>query len=264
MKSYQYPILVIVFVLFLVGCGPSEQDIQDALVQTQTSIATNTNTPQPTATETSLPTSTPTYTKSPKPTNTPGPTKTRTKMPTYTPTPEPIILTGSGDSVVDLKNWDRAGIAEISYNGSGNFVVKNYNASGENLDLLVNTIGAYHGSVPINFFDDEKTTRFEVKASGEWEIKIISILDGRWEIIPSTFSGNGDDVIMLIGGTPDLIKVDATNASRNFVIWAYYESSTDLLVNEIAPYQGTSILGNDLVILEIKATGDWILEITAK
>lgn len=75
MKLYQYSIFVIVFVLFLVGCEPSEQVIQQDSTQTQIVLPTKTNTFVPS----------PTFTLTPSPTNTLTPTQTFTMTPTIYP-----------------------------------------------------------------------------------------------------------------------------------------------------------------------------------
>jgi len=78
--------------------------------------------------------------------------------------------------------------------------------------------------------------------------------------------GTGDDVILISGGNskPDLLKADASLASRNFVVIAYGSTTRKLLVNEIAPYTGTTIIDPTAFLLVINATGPWSLEITTK
>lgn len=223
----------------------------------------STRTPRPTATFTAPPA--PTSTLTPDYTATPEPTATATFTPlptaTSTPLPEPVILTGSGDSVVDLQKWNGPAILKVTYTGQRNFIVKNY-ASGDNPDLLVNTIGAYTGTLPLDFLDSEQTTRFEISASGKWELQVIPFQQARRETVPGKIQGVGDDVIILIDAVPDLLKIDATQASHNFMIWAYGKNR-DLLVNEIAPYVGT-VTAQKAYILVINATGPWTIETTAK
>lgn len=246
--------LFLIMVIFLTGCQPSENTIQTAIVQTQDAMPTNT--PRPT--NTSMPTSTP------RPTNTPRPTAT------FTPEPEPIVLSGTGDSVVDVEKWDSAAIARINNNGGGNFIVQNYNANGEQIELLVNTIGNYEGVVLLDILESQLTTRFEIKSSGQWEIEVLPLEQARSGDYPGIFEGNGDDVLLLFGtGKPDLLKVDASQAEANFIVFGF-GSKRDLLVNEIAPYTGVVILPgnlpttNGVLILAITATGNWSLEVTAK
>jgi hypothetical protein len=129
-----------------------------------------------------------------------------------------IILTGSGDSVVDVSKWDGPAILDITYTGGSNFIVWSYGSDGERIDLLVNTIGAYRGKRPIDFRSDEHTVRFEIKSSGSWEIWVLPLEYITQFNIPGTYEGTGDDVIALVGGTPDLLTADASMASHNFII----------------------------------------------
>jgi hypothetical protein len=179
--------------------------------------------------------------------------------------PEPIFLVQYGDAVFNIQKWQGPAILKIKHTGGGNFVVRNYPAEGNNYyDLLVNTIGNYEGTVPLDFRDDEQTARFEVKADGTWEFHIEPITNARIEEIPSVISGNGDDIIFIGGGKPDLLKVDAVQARRNFVVRAIANGKFDLIVNEIAPYSGTSLLDNSTIALIINATGPWQLEVTTR
>jgi hypothetical protein len=186
-------------------------------------------------------------------------------MPSNTPTlaPQPIILNGSGDSVVDVLKWDGPAILDITYTGAHNFAVENYSSNGDQIDLLVNTIGSYHGRRPVDFQSDEYTTRLAITASGQWEIRVLPLNQITRLNIPGTYNGVGDDVIEISGGTPDLLSVNASNASHNFAVLGHGNYS-DLLINEIAPYSGTVILSSDTIILEIIATGSWSFQVTTK
>ena len=156
------------------------------------------------------------------------------------------------------------------YSGSGNFVVWNYGADGEKIDLLVNTIGKYEGTRPLDFLSDEQTARFQIEGRGQWEIQILPFEQIRRVDIPGTFDGKGDDVIYMKGtGRPDLLKVDAGQAKNNFVIWGY-GNGRDLLVNDIAPYSGTVIVASSLptsngaLVLVIEAEGSWSIEVMTR
>ena len=70
-------------------------------------------------------------------------------------------------------------------------------------------------------------------------------------------------MIILRGGTPDLANVTGNEASRHFSIWGY-GSNPDLLVNTSDPYEGTVILEEDTVVLEINAVGPWSIQVTKK
>lgn len=251
-------LFVTVFILVAISCSNTPTALPSTIIQNQGANPTSIS-----PIETLIPSETaiPTITNTPKPTNTPLPTNTPKPTKTSTPTPEPVLITGTGDSVENV-NWNGAGLLHITYTGDGNFAIINYDTNGERIDLLVNTIGTYEGTVPLDFIDED-TARFEIKASGSWEIQILPLDNVRVETIPGTFTGKGDDVIAIAGGTPDLMIVDASTAEGNFVIWSY-GNQKDLLVNEIAPYDGTVILSKDTFMLVINAEGDWSIEIKTK
>ena len=66
---------------------------------------------------------------------------------------------------------------------------------------------------------------------------------------------------MLIGSKPDLAKITGNTESQHFAVISYGKTS-DLLVNTTDPYDGTVILSSDVILLEINAVGDWLIEIT--
>lgn len=270
MDRFHHLILLFVLALFAVACRVSEvssvtstTNLSPTLTDRPPSTSTLTITHTPVPTNTPSPTSTPTVTNTPNPTNTPRPTSTPRPTATPTPTPVPILLSGQGDTVIDLEKWKGPALTRISYTGGGNFAIWSYDEYGNKIDLLVNTIGTYEGTVPIDFLVDEFTTRFEVTSNGQWEIQVLPLQQIRRESIPGTMTGKGDEVLFLDGRNPDLLTADATTARGNFAIWTYGDSR-DLVVNEIAPYQGTVVIGRDTLILVISAEGEWSIEVTTR
>ena len=145
-------------------------------------------------------------------------------------------------------------------------MVRNYGDSPDYYDLLVNTIGRYDGIVPIDFGDNEHTTRFEVKASGPWTIEVKHAREARGEEIPGTINGKGNDVIRLVGydqNPPDVAHI-THDGQENFVVYGYNDSGRDLLVNEIGNYDGEVILAPSPFLLVVKADGKWTIEIKTK
>lgn len=195
----------------------------------------------------------------PPPTNTPKPTIT------FTPAPQPIILKGSGDSVVDISKWQGVGLLKAIYNSGSNFIVSNYDKNGSHINTTINAIGSYSGTQLIDVFDEDHTARLEIKASGPWEIDILPLSSIRHVSIPGVIQGVGDDVIFFDGNSPDLLKADASQANSNFIVHAIAtDGSYDTAFNEIAPYVGTAILNNTTRIIEVTAEGPWSIEVTTK
>lgn len=215
-------------------------------------------------TDTAAPTDTPHPTNTPKPTNTPRPTNTPAPTATPTPLPEPIVLSGSGDAIVDFEKWEGPAILQIDYTGGSNFIIETYDDQGNRVDLLINHIGQYHGRRPIEFRDFEPLiTRLSIQASGAWEITVMPLQMMRRATVPGLIEGVGDDMIALEGGIPDIMTIDASQAESNFVIYTY-GNGLDLLVNDIAPYTGQQMMDRDTFIIEVIAEGPWSLDITSR
>jgi hypothetical protein len=149
-------------------------------------------------------------------------------------------------------------------------VVWNYGATNEQIDLLVNTVGTYDGTRPLDWESGQQTAKLQIKASGQWKITVSPLAAARREQVPSTVSGEGDDVVVLVPATGeiDTLKIDATKAQRNFILYGWGTTS-DLLANEIAPYSGTvlvaaSLPANGNLLLDIRATGEWSIEVTTR
>lgn len=234
--------------------------VEHQATQTQKAQPTNTKTPTitPMPTDTLAPTNTIAPTNTPEPTNTPGPTDT----PTQTPTP--IVLSGTGDAIVDVAKGPDPALVHITGNASsGYFGVTNYDASGNTIDLLVNTTDPYDGVRPLDFVSGDYTTRFEVKASGAWTIEVLPLSSIEKVQIPGEKSGTGDYVFALDGGTPDLAKITGNAGAAYFGVYSYSKTK-ELLVNTTDPYDGTVMLSSDTIIIEVVATGDWTINITTR
>lgn len=191
-------------------------------------------------------------------------TSANTVRPTSAPVRfDPIRLTGRGDDVVRLDKPDVPAIITLTHNGSSNFVVTNYDGGGNRIDLLVNEIGTYNGTRPLDFDAAELTERLEIQADGNWTVVVEPITAATSVRVPtSNTSGQGDSVLILSGGSPDTADISHSGES-NFVVQAY-GSSSRLLVNEIGAYSGTVIVPRDTLVLEIVADGRWQLAITGQ
>lgn len=259
-----------VFVFFLVllaSCttSPSESDIQTAIAQTQNAVPTHADTSLPTNTPSLAPTNTPGPTNTPEPTNTPKPTNTPRPTDTPTPIPEPLIFTGTGDNIVDLSEmWEGSALLHIiGPDVRDNFVVWSYDALGNQIDLLVNTIGQYDGYLMLNM-GDEKTAILQIGAGGPWTVEVYPFVDRYLHFLdtPGVYEATGDDVFFFALNNAKA-EIKSSNEIDNFVVWAWIiGSDKDLLVNEIGPYSGTVLIPPGTFMLEVKATGTWTIYIS--
>jgi hypothetical protein len=146
---------------------------------------------------------------------------------------------------------------------SRHFAVVSRDAAGESIDLLVNTTEPYDGVRPLDFREGEHTMRLEITATGDWTIEILDLTVARRLEVPGTIEGEGDDVVWLTGGAADTARIVGNASERHFAVIAYGRG-IDLLVNTTEVYDGTVIIPAGTLMLEIKATGPWTIEVTGK
>lgn len=199
------------------------------------------------------------------PTKTPTWTPRPSSTPTPVPTMAPIVLSGSGDAVVDANlPGNFVGIVHITGNAGGQyFGVKNLDINNNQIDLLVNTTDPYDGVRPLNFIDGEETFRFEVTASGEWTIEILPLSSLERLNVPGTLSGTGDYVFAVSGDDPDTAIITGNANNAYFGVFAY-SATRDLLVNTTDAYSGTVLVDPGTIVIEVIAEGEWTIEITSR
>ncbi len=173
------------------------------------------------------------------------------------PLPADIVYSGSGDDVlrIDLPGGpDSAAIATIGYTGSSNFAIWALDGNLAQQGLLVNTIGAYNGTV---LLDEIGTAALEITASGPWTITLRPLLAAR-EFEGASAAGSGDDVV-IYRGDAGIAAISYTGDS-NFAVWSYGNRS-DLLVNEIGAYTGNVRWPSGPAVIEISASGAWTIAV---
>jgi hypothetical protein len=176
------------------------------------------------------------------------------------------ILTGTGDAAVDLDRAREPALVHVVGNAEEkHFSVTAYGPDGRRMDLLVTTVDPYEGIRPLDFGQQEHTTRFQVIAAGPWRIEIwplaADVIQSRTLVVPGRREGSGDDVFFLSGATPGSLVVD--HCARGHLAIIGYDLHMRLLVNTICPYQGTVELSPDIKTLEVKARDSWELSIAA-
>ena len=202
--------------------------------------------------------------ETPASTSLPLTTDTLPPAATITSVPEPIVLTGSGDTSADIHKWDGPAVLHARYAGNSNFVIRHYHTNGPgDIHVLISTVGPYEGTVPLDFQSGDQTGRFEIKADGQWELLIQPLETLRNITIPTTIQGMGDDVFVIVG-TPNLIKADASQARSHFTIHSFGNNRESVVFNETAPYAGISLLHPSTSLLIVTAEGPWSLEITTR
>jgi hypothetical protein len=230
------PSAIALAVIALVGCGSS----------------TKTSTTTATKNTTNVPATTPTTT-SPAPAPSPSASFDK-EYGTFTA----VTRQGSSDSVVDLPTGAKAGLVTATHTGDANFAIKDLDAENKDVDLLVNTIGAYTGTTAWGFgISTGKSVKLEITASGGWTIKLAPI--GSAPVLGKQDSGKGDAVCLWTGSATNWA---ITNKGQgNFVVKTNGKGllGTDLLVNEIGNYDATKPVKAGPAVTTINSDGDWTI-----
>ena len=162
---------------------------------------------------------------------------------------------------MDIDRPNDAALIRITGNDAGRFfAVKSYDSDGNSIDLLVNTTDPYDGILPLDFMQDEYTTRLEISAAGAWEIEILPLSSGRVLEGPNSIEGAGSDVIFLSGDSQDLATITGNAAERYFGVQGY-NGGRNTLVNTTDAYEGTVLLHQDTLVLVVSAEGAWEIQI---
>ena len=179
------------------------------------------------------------------------------------PTFAPITLAGKGDKVPKFTiPEDAPAIATITSKGSGNFSVESLATDGSQNELLVNTIGAYAGTVLFDIGSGEHSVAFKIGASGAWAIVIKPITSARIWNTANKLTGKGDDVALVSPPAAGLTSISVVGSGKgNFVVQTYaLDGTSTILVNEIGPYSGQVQLPDHSALLQVNADGAWSID----
>lgn len=168
---------------------------------------------------------------------------------------EEVVIDGNGDDVVTIPDGASCSIMDIEYSGSRNFSIWLLDSKNDNLDLLVNTIGDYKGTVTSLQNASKEPASLQISASGPWSVKFYPIASA--PVLKSGESYSGDKVVIYEGTSINNIEI--TNAGKsNFNIWAMNEDGRfDLLVNEIGDYSGKVPLKFTSGVFIVSSEGEW-------
>lgn len=180
--------------------------------------------------------------------------------PSAAPVPADVVLTGHGDAVIKASALDgtgEPGVATFTHDGSSNFAVWSLDANVNQIDLLVNTIGAYKGTVLFDKQSTQHTGSLQITADGNWTVTLHSIRALR-SFDATGATGLGDDVLIYRG---DAGAATITHdGSNNFVVWTYGDQ-TNLVVNEIGAYNGTVRWTKGPELVTVTADGNWSIKV---
>lgn len=172
-----------------------------------------------------------------------------------------ININGSGDTASDALPL-KAGFAifEGENKGGSNFAVHLQDSNGNNLELLVNTIGSYKGKT-FAMIPNDGDYYLNITSSGQWNYSISQFVPFEMPDAPSVIEGSGDDVVF-VNAKSGNYKLSFNNTGEsNFVVLL---NGGDLLVNEIGSYQGSTrknLSTDGPYAFVVKSDGNWSINI---
>jgi hypothetical protein len=179
----------------------------------------------------------------------------------------PTTYEGEGDAtiMVDLPIPGSPAAATITNTEAGPFVVDALNAGGDVTVNLVDRIGTYEGTVPIDANTaQEKTAGLQIQAPGPWKV-VFNALRALPVLTEGARSGTSDDAFLYIGpaqtggftfqgqGTAVLIAYPSINGGFPDTL-ASLDGASDTPAN--VPLPGAALI-------QVTAEGPWELQATA-
>jgi hypothetical protein len=177
----------------------------------------------------------------------------------------PIALSGTGDSAVDInKPDDQPALVWAIHDGTGPFVVVNFDETSNQLETLFDTVGEYKGMALIDLTPEENTTRFSVTADGAWELQVLPLSAAPEVRFSQPYVGGGDQVLRttLDGPGTLILKVYPGANPKALVVTGVSDRGRETLVSETGVYDGGSVpLDASTRLLTVQAGGGWLLTI---
>jgi len=179
-----------------------------------------------------------------------------------------MTLAGSGQNVTQ-KFTVTGGLTQFTSSCEGcsaNFVVELLNSDGQEVDLLVNTIGGYSGAAAEGL--DPGSYVLDVTADASWTVVVTQPRGVSAASLPQTYTGRSDQVVGPFQAG-DAMKIQASNTGNgNFVVKVVSASgdNADLAFNEIGNFTGSTIAQANLTsapfYLVVTSDGSWTLTVS--
>lgn len=181
--------------------------------------------------------------------------------------PAPFELTGSGQQATNA--FQLAGgvtVFKMTHQGASNFAIwLKDGSSGENVELLVNTIGSFNGSKLVGV--PSGSYLLDVSADGSWRVTVEQPRPSGAEGAPQTFTGSSQSAAGPIELKSGLARFALKHSGDgNFALWLIDDSGDNvaLLANDIGPFDGSKAeqVLDGIYWFDVTANGNWSIEVT--
>jgi len=191
---------------------------------------------------------------------------------TTVPTPAPINLSGTGQTATSAFTVE-SGLAVFQARCSAcqaNFIVEIDNANGSLVDIPINVIGSYSGSIAEGLSAGQYILSVTADQGVPWTVEITQPRGVAGVALPTTLTGQGQEVVGPVAGGSSL-RIQATNTATqggNFIIeiLGANGSMQGIPINEIGSFSGSTIanfLSGGPYYLEINSDGAWSITVSS-
>jgi hypothetical protein len=150
-------------------------------------------------------------------------------------------------------------LLKVTSHGSANFVVTQLDANLQDGDIIANAISPWSGIVPLDF-GGASTTKIKVESDGPFTMQV---LDLRYaHRLNGTATGSGDDVLYYTGSPAVLTYTLQGDSNVTGEFYADPTGDNDIVINEIAPANGSGTIPGGPGYLVLTGPTTWTL--TAK
>jgi len=186
---------------------------------------------------------------------------------TPTTTPPPIVLTGTGRSTASFNAAGGLTVLATAYDGSDNFAVVIVSGSGQSVDLAVDVVGTYHGTVSAGLNPGRYT--LIIAASGPWNITITQPRNQQDFHLPYVFNNGHGDALIGPFRVDGAYRITATNRGQgDFIVNVLNSAGQSLAipVNKVGDYSGSAgegdvTPGSDY--LQVNSDGAWTITVSS-
>jgi len=187
-------------------------------------------------------------------------------------TPAPINLSGTGQTATSAITVE-SGLAVFHASCSAcqaNFIVEIDNANGSLVDIPINVIGSYSGSIAEGLPAGQYILSVTADQGIPWTVQITQPRDVAGMPLPTTLTGLGQEVVGPVAGGSSL-RIQATNTATqggNFIVEVLGANGSmqGIPINEIGSYSGSTIanfLSGGPYYLEINSDGAWSITVSS-
>ncbi len=177
----------------------------------------------------------------------------------------PIVLSGSGQQAVHFTVTQGLSILTAKCSCSSNFIVEVDDSTGKTVDIPINVIGQYSGSVgePLN----AGGYILKIDADAAWSVTVTQPRNVSGSSLPQTYTSSGQQNVGPFSAG-SAVGVKAHNAgSSNFIVSVLDKNGAvqDIPINVIGNYDGSTIsnnLSNGPFYLNVDSDGTWTITVS--